>query len=164
LFDRPRRFLALPGHDRRIIAAAVALNPAVFVALRVWGTRRTIGFVERSTARRFAARMHAPTIEQVRAAANVGTNVNRAAVGFGRETTCLTRSLTTQFLLRRQGIDARLRIGVARVDAGGPTPPLSFHAWVEVDGTPVNDHRDVRLVYAAFPLEHVQGSRHSTHA
>jgi hypothetical protein len=47
---------------------------------------------------------------------------------------CLAQALVLQGLLRRRGIDAELRIGVARADAR-----LDAHAWVEVGGQAVHD-------------------------
>lgn len=59
--------------------------------------------------------------------------------------TCLTRSLTLLMLLRKEGIEGDLRIGV-RLVAG----KLDAHAWVEVHGEPVNDTPDVASRYAAY--------------
>jgi len=55
---------------------------------------------------------------------------------------CLPRSLALQLLLRRRGIDARLRIGARRVDSR-----LDGHAWIEVDGLPINENADVAEVF-----------------
>jgi hypothetical protein len=55
-----------------------------------------------------------------------------------RKMTCLTRSLALQALLRRQGLEADLRIGVRRV-AG----QLRAHAWVEHAGMPVGEREGV---------------------
>lgn len=46
---------------------------------------------------------------------------------------CLTGALVTGLLLRRQGIPARLRIGVA--GCGGK--PLKAHAWIETGTSPM---------------------------
>jgi len=59
---------------------------------------------------------------------------------------CLARSLVVWFLLRRRGIDAVLVIGAA--DPGDGVLPA--HAWVEVDGEPVNDDAGVRVRYGSF--------------
>ena len=48
-------------------------------------------------------------------------------------TECLERSFMTCSVLRGKGVRSELCIGVARV------PPLSFHAWAEVDSTVMND-------------------------
>lgn len=47
---------------------------------------------------------------------------------------CLPRALTLLRLLEEEGVPACLRIGVSR-SAGPPR----FHAWVEIDGSPVGD-------------------------
>ena len=53
--------------------------------------------------------------------------------------TCLTQSMVLCRCLQRQGIGCDLRLG-ARVENGD----FEAHAWVEVDGVPVNDTEDVR--------------------
>lgn len=57
---------------------------------------------------------------------------------------CLARSLVLAWLLRSRGVDAHVRIGFdsAILQAG--------HAWVEVNGAPVNDDSSVRDRYVAF--------------
>lgn len=62
---------------------------------------------------------------------------------------CLGRSLVLWFLLRRRGIDAELVLGAV---ANGTSEFLA-HAWVEVDGKPVNDTPDVRERYGSFGLQ-----------
>jgi len=57
---------------------------------------------------------------------------------------CLRQSLLVWWLLRRREAPAELRIGVRKQDG------FSAHAWVEVDGQPVNDAGDVAERYAAF--------------
>ena len=43
---------------------------------------------------------------------------------------CLPQALAVRYLLNRQGLDARLRFGVARAEEGA----FQAHAWVELDG------------------------------
>ena len=47
--------------------------------------------------------------------------------------TCLARSLAAEWLLRAQGLDAKLSIGVATA-APSAALPLDAHAWVESEG------------------------------
>ena len=61
---------------------------------------------------------------------------------------CLVQSLVLWFLLRRRGVDASLVIGAPPTMIDGD----AAHAWVEVDGTPVNDSADVRDRFPAFDL------------
>jgi hypothetical protein len=77
--------------------------------------------------------------------AELGRMVDIAARHHPAPTTCLTRSLVLGRLLRRRGVDAQLRIGVRLVEQ-----QLSAHAWLECDGTPLNEHRAVIAQYAAF--------------
>ncbi len=64
---------------------------------------------------------------------------------------CLPRSLTLWWLLRRQGIASELRIGVSKTGER-----MEAHAWVEKDGTPLNDRDDVHERFSAFEQPVVQ--------
>lgn len=49
--------------------------------------------------------------------------------------TCLARALAAERLLRAQGCDSTIVIGVAESGAlGDAAPPLDAHAWVESAG------------------------------
>jgi len=56
--------------------------------------------------------------------------------------TCLPQSLLLWFLLRRHRIGGDLRFGVHKTETR-----LDAHAWVEVDGVPINDTQDVQKRY-----------------
>ncbi len=60
---------------------------------------------------------------------------------------CVAESLVLEALLRSSGLDPALRLGV------DPKDPGSAHAWVELDGVPVNDDPDVAERWAAFDGE-----------
>ncbi len=68
-----------------------------------------------------------------------------------RPMTCLPRSLALKALLRRQGDEADLRIGVRR-DAGR----LLAHAWIEQAGAPIGEPADVDRRFQ--PLHATRGS------
>ena len=61
---------------------------------------------------------------------------------------CLSRSVTLWWLLRRRGVPAEIRLGVQTGEDG-----LAAHAWVEVDGRPVNDATAPGERFAAFTGE-----------
>jgi len=61
---------------------------------------------------------------------------------------CLEESLVLAHLLRRQGIEAQLRIGVKK-DA----PKFEAHAWVECAGTALNETEALHDHYAPFEAE-----------
>lgn len=56
--------------------------------------------------------------------------------------TCLPQSLLLWWFLRRHRIGGDLRFGVHKTETR-----FDAHAWVEVDGVPVNDTEDVRERY-----------------
>lgn len=56
--------------------------------------------------------------------------------------TCLPQALLLRWFLRRRGIDSSLRFGANKTET-----QLEAHAWVEVDGVPVNDTEDVQKRY-----------------
>jgi hypothetical protein len=58
---------------------------------------------------------------------------------------CLEESLTLWYLLRKQGIAACLRIGVRKENE-----KFEAHAWVERDGTALNEPEALHEHYAAF--------------
>jgi len=59
---------------------------------------------------------------------------------------CLPQSLALWWLLRRQGISVDLRIGVMPKGR-----QLEAHAWVEFQGSVLNDHAGVLEHFTAFP-------------
>lgn len=58
---------------------------------------------------------------------------------------CLGESLTLAVLLQRFDYPASLRIGARRARGG-----LEAHAWVELDGVPLNDRPDIASDYSPF--------------
>ena len=141
-------FLALPSGQKLTLATAALLLPAFWVALRVAGLPRLHAWLRRWPARR----SRALTAEQMQA---LGRLINAAAIRTIGPANCLTRSLLLDWLLQRQGIASRLRIGV-KITQGR----LCAHAWVEFEDLPLNDRADVALEFAPFadlvPLEAFQ--------
>ncbi len=58
---------------------------------------------------------------------------------------CLAKSLTLWWLLGRQGISSCLRIGIRKKEER-----FEAHAWVERDGTALNEPDEHHHHYAAF--------------
>jgi len=95
---------------------------------------RPARFVPRSSGR--------PASERARVIARVaGIAAARGPV----RATCLRRSLLIWWLLRREGIESALRIGV-RHEAG----TLQAHAWVEHEGVPFGEMNDPVARYASL--------------
>ena len=58
--------------------------------------------------------------------------VEEACIWYVKRAYCLQRSSVATWMLRRRGVPAQLVIGYRPV-------PVNSHAWVEVNGTVVND-------------------------
>jgi hypothetical protein len=66
--------------------------------------------------------------------------VDFACVFYFKQVLCLQRSAATTLLLRRRGLPAEMVIGAQML-------PFQSHAWVEVEGTVVNDKPYMREIY-----------------
>jgi hypothetical protein len=132
---------ALNARERGELARAWVALPAVWFGLRLFPLRRLLRARWRPTA---------PTPASDDAvAARASARLVAAASRFSPfPSSCLSRSIVLWRLLQRRGVPAEIRIGVR---PGGN--PLAAHAWVEVDGEPVNDTADVAERHAVFDEE-----------
>jgi hypothetical protein len=131
---RLRTFLALPGADRAAFLEAWAWVCTSKLALGVLGLSRVVAWHQRAPA-------GAGPAAEPRAVRWIGVASRYCPGG----ASCLVRSLAVLGLLRRRGLAAQLRVGV-----GATAPRLEAHAWVELDGVPVNDAADVAARYPPF--------------
>jgi hypothetical protein len=76
----------------------------------------------------------------------------------GLEGSCLVRSLSLWTMLLRRGVHTDLRIGMRR-----SSNTMEGHAWLEVEGSPVNEKPAVVGTYTVFeePLSFDQMTRTS---
>jgi transglutaminase superfamily protein len=134
---------ALTTAERRLLIVACAATPLVAGGLSVFGFRRWHAVLSRWPRPR-AARF--PTERAASARAASVSRVVGIAAGHGPfPASCLRRSLLLWWLLRRDGIETILRVGVNR-ESG----TLHAHAWVEYLGRPLNDADDIALRFPAF--------------
>jgi len=137
-----RLVLDLPAGDRwRLAQAAVGL-PINAVGVRLAGLQRWGAFLAH-----LAGRPRQPEGASLLIAQQTGRLVEWAARYGPYRGNCLSRSLTLWWLLRRQGLESELRIGAST--AGGR---FEAHAWIEFQGTVINDRADVRERYGVFDL------------
>ncbi len=137
---RLRRFLALPGPERRLLVTAALLLSIVrlgLCALSFQTVRHLLGLLARLP-RRVNTRPLPP--ERVAWAMAV------AARHTPGTWTCLVQALALQLLLRRHGHTAELRLGVARLASG----EFAAHAWVECAGQIVAGDAE-RAEFTALP-------------
>ena len=70
-----------------------------------------------------------------------------ARISIGRKDSCLRHSLLLWWILKQRGIYSELRVGVNSQEG-----KLDGHAWVEVDGQPVNDRKGISELYTMIEL------------
>ena len=135
-----RRWRDLPAPDRRLVLELVALLPSVAAAIRIFGLRRVCRFLSRHPVIGEGA-----GASDAQGAREAGRLVNAAAFRIPGRPSCLTRSVTLWWILRRRAIGSALRIGVRTT--GGR---LEAHAWVELAGLFLNDDADIAQRFAPF--------------
>jgi Transglutaminase-like superfamily len=159
MWERLRRFSRLDAEARGIFLRATALLPVISLSLKMRGFRAT-----QKSILRFSPLVHQASpgdssdlrrdMERTQLTARM---VNAAVRHAWRASTCLERSLVLCWLLRRQGIACDLRIGARKVDG-----KFEAHAWVERDGSALNEpqqeHRHYAAFDGAFPLQNSEPS------
>lgn len=73
----------------------------------------------------------------------VCTAINYACIWYPKQALCLQRSFVTTYLLRKNGVSAHMVLGAQKL-------PFKAHAWVEVDGRPINERSNVQATYAVW--------------
>ena len=140
--SRLAKFRVLTWPERQLFFCALILLPVTAFSLRLLGLRRV-----HAALRRAGIALNKPVIP-AKAPHHVG-GVARLVAAAARhgpyKATCLTRSLTLQWLLHRRGIESDLRLGVRKSAEG-----IDAHAWLEHEGVPLIDASDIRERYAAF--------------
>jgi hypothetical protein len=142
MWERLRRFSALERPARGLFLRAVVLLPLVALSLRWRGFRETQAALRRFLPKAnsepdaaLASKITALTAHMVNAADRHGLV----------HPSCLAKSLTLWWLLGRQGIPSQLRIGTRK-----EKEKFEAHAWVERDGTALNEPDEPHHHYAAF--------------
>lgn len=118
------------------VVACLGLLALIDVTSRLLGLRRTLRLVRRLAgvgSRGSDTGVVDRTVERL---------VLAAAFYPGRAQ-CLEQSLALYVLLRRRGVAADFRLGVQPL-------PFYAHAWVEVEGRPVNEKSGLPLQLATF--------------
>src|SRR5258707_14410722 len=131
MWERLRRFSALGRPAQALFLRAIVLLPLVALSLRWRGFRATQAALQLSPSN---ARQKCDSALVSQEAAMAAHMVNAADRHGFVHPSCLAKSMALWWLLGRQGIDSDLRIGIRKEsDKFGP------HAWVERDGTAMNE-------------------------
>jgi hypothetical protein len=163
LVRRLKTFLGLPRQERWIVMQSFLLLPLVALLLGTIGLARCWALLEGLANAPEGPHPLNPSPQcgegelelGVRAPSPAGRGgqgvratvrmVDLAARHLPWQPRCLPHSLVLWFLLRRQGVPAKLRIGVQK-----SAQQLKAHAWVEVDRQVVNDAPDIATEYRPF--------------
>ena len=142
--NKLRRFIGLSARERLLLSQSLVLLPLAAAALSVMGLGRYQRLLER-----FSRGSKADVAGDGRGLRDRVCKTARLVEAAGRygpyRAKCLPKSLTLWWLLRRQGIESQLRFG-ARKNARR----MEAHAWVEFEGTPLNDSTDVGERFKPF--------------
>src|SRR2546430_15157928 len=144
MWERLRRFSALERPARSLFLRATVLLPLVALSLRWRGFRATQATLQRSLLNDNQEREAALVSKS---AAMIAHMVNAADRHGLVHPSCLAKSLTLWWLLGRQGIPSHLRIGIRK-----EKETFEAHAWVERDGTELNEPDEPHHHYAAFDV------------
>jgi len=128
------------GRDRYWLQLFV-LNGVVILALRIAPFRRVIALATR-LADRLRTRRRIPHEQLIDLLRTHTQHIKSRSIFPGK---CLSRSIALYAVLRRYGIDAEIRIGARSV-----RNTITAHAWVEIDGRPVNAGPAVRTRYHTY--------------
>jgi hypothetical protein len=82
--------------------------------------------------------------------AHLGKMINFVALNGLYRANCLCRSLVLLRVMQREGLPGELKIGVPKDRNARSLSILDAHAWVESQGTVINDHVDVAQTHAGF--------------
>ncbi len=142
MWERLRRFSALERPAQRLLLRAIVLLPLISLSLKLRGFRATQGALQRFLSNR---REQQDVDAHSQCIAQTAHMVHSAArYGLGNPS-CLEESLTLWWLLGRQGVSSELRIGIKK-----DKEKFEAHAWVERDGTALNEPEANHHHYAAF--------------
>jgi hypothetical protein len=136
----------MPGAERGIVWRALILLPVVSKSLRLIGFNRTESFLNRWLPPGRSVSQQPPALQLIHAQRIA--HLVRAGVRNGISApNCLDESVVLSWLLRRQGIDAELRIGVCKENG-----KFEAHAWVALADVTLNETDVPHERFAAFDV------------
>lgn len=147
MWARFQRYRALEPQARRLFWSATALLVSIRASLRMRGYGKTQKWLQR----RAESHQHVSAREgpASRKYVDLACHMVKSAGYHGEmQASCLEESLALWYLLRVAGLRPKLRIGVRKSEA-----KFEAHAWIELDGVPLNEPEQSHKHYAAFDAE-----------
>lgn len=143
--SRWHKFRELTGREQIFLCFSVAGLAVVGALLRLAGFERTVAWLRGSSRRPEDRDPAAGALEWARRRSQL---IAIAARRGPYRATCLPRSLLLWWIVRRRGLDPRLRIGVRRSEG-----ELFAHAWIELSDEVLNDRAEIAQTFAAFEAD-----------
>jgi hypothetical protein len=137
------RLRDLSSRERTLAAKAAALQAVVVPALRVFGFGKVRSMLAALAPLKKSGPKGEDALVRAREAARVTIGVARRSIP---RASCVPRALVLWALLRRIGIEARVRFGAKRAGKS-----IEAHAWVEFGGEALGETPGMREEFA--PLE-----------
>lgn len=147
-----RKFLRLPPDSKRFVIRIPLILAMTYAGLELFGLKRLLARIQRLVPN--APQLPQPGLQEIQTYTQLFSAV---AQRWPLPLKCLGRSVALCWLLRQQGIDATVHIGVRKENDG-----LDAHAWVQIGDFVINDMENVAERYTRvlplanreLPLEH----------
>ncbi|MFB2835276.1 lasso peptide biosynthesis B2 protein [Floridanema evergladense] len=136
-----RKLKKLSWSELMLLIQAFLLLPLVALGIKCFGFRSFYGKIANLNRRKYVVQAR-EGIKEARAIAKLVEIASRYGI---YKPNCLQKSLLLCWLLRQQGMESELRIGVRKKEE-----LLEAHAWVEYQGCILNDRSDVNQLFAPF--------------
>ena len=140
---RYQQIINLTLSDIYIIFISLILLPLTALALKIKGFKSTKSIFSKLLIKNNTHQI--PESNQLTIAKNTSKMVSIAANHGPYRANCLKKTLVTQWLLNKKGIQTQLKIGVNKDERD-----LNAHSWLEFQGEILNDNADVNLRFSAF--------------
>jgi Transglutaminase-like superfamily len=137
-----RRFSNLTGFERAVAVEAAAALSATWLGLRLVGFCRWKSVLIRLAPPLPRERLASSTVLPAQVISRMEA---AAARNLFFRPTCLERSMVLWWLLRSRGIPAKLRVGGRKTGQR-----FEAHAWVESDGTALNQPEEIHRRFMPF--------------
>jgi hypothetical protein len=137
MWNACHKFVRLPAESKRFVLRTILILPMSYAGLELFGLNRLLARIQRRAPN--ARQMPEPSLQEIQAYTHLFSAVARRCP---LPLQCLGRSVALCWLLRQQGIDATVHIGVRKENNA-----LDAHAWVQSGDFVINDAENVAERY-----------------
>ena len=131
--------------DYYVLLWATVMLPVTGLRLRSQGFKKVYSWADGSSNHHSAM-----VTDTTGRSTHLGKMINFVAMNGVYRANCLCRSLVLLRVMQREGLAGELKIGVPKDRNARSLSILDAHAWVESQGTVINDHVDVAQTHARF--------------